>query len=65
MSARDELLDSLLAERYDNRWWKTPPVDDQADDDLTIARRRRHMAADYDQLNALERTAGERPESGA
>lgn len=43
---RDELLQALLVERYDNRWWKTAePV--VTDDDLTCARRRREMAADF------------------
>ena len=25
MSAYDELMTALLVERYDNRWWKSPP----------------------------------------
>lgn len=52
MSARDELLEALMSERYNNTWWKTPPkvrvpasldsVEQAArDDDITTARRRR------------------------
>lgn len=56
MTARDELLDSLTAERYGHsRWWNVPPPRQQAseaavtwdDSEATCARRRRQMAADY------------------
>lgn len=44
---RDELLASLLAERYDNRWWTTnPPAID--DSEVATARRRRALADDFD-----------------
>lgn len=47
---RDELLEALLLERYDQTWWKTPepwtrrgePVAAK-DDDLTFARRKRQL----------------------
>ena len=53
---RDELLKALLVERYTNPWWKTPePV--AVDDDLTCARRRREMVADFDALDRPEREA--------
>lgn len=66
--SRDELLAALLVERYDHRWWTTPPHDpgsvgaltghgDQSDDDLTIARRRRELADDFEALNRPEREA--------
>ncbi len=65
---RDELLAALLVERYDNRWWTTPPHDpgsvgaltghsDQSDDDLTIARRRRELADDFAADDHRERGA--------
>lgn len=40
---RDELLDALTVERYDNTWWTTPTavVDDS---DIATARRRRALA---------------------
>lgn len=44
---RDELLASLLVERHTNPWWVTPPAVEAADDDLTCARRRRELAADF------------------
>lgn len=54
---RDELVAALTVERYDNRWWKTPESVVSTDDDLTCARRRREMVADFAAL--------ERPESEA
>ena len=51
MSARDDLLAALAAERYDNGWWTTPErPDEDADNDLATARRRRLLAADFEQL---------------
>lgn len=47
---RDELLDALLVERYTSPWWVTPPTIEAPDDDLTCARRRREMAADFKAL---------------
>ena len=47
---RDELLDALLVERYTSPWWVTPPTIQAPDDDLTCARRRREMAADFEAL---------------
>lgn len=44
---RDELLASLMVERYTSPWWVTPPTERAPDDDLTTARRRREMAADF------------------
>lgn len=44
---RDELLASLLVERYTSPWWVTAPTTQSPDDDLTCARRRREMAADF------------------
>lgn len=53
---REELLESLAVERMTNPWWTThspiAPVD--SDDDLTTARRRRLLAADYDTTHAKE-----------
>lgn len=46
-----ELLESLAVERMTNPWWTTPDPAQAPDDDLTCARRRREMAADF---NALE-----------
>ena len=48
MSARDELLDALTAERYDNRWWVTRNADETPDDEVTTARRRRLLAEDFE-----------------
>lgn len=53
---RDELLDALLVERYTNPWWITPETEVH-DDDLTCARRRREMAADFAALDQSERVA--------
>ena len=47
MTARDELLAALLVERYTSPWWVTAPTIEATDDDLTCARRRREMEADY------------------
>jgi hypothetical protein len=53
---KDELLRALLVERYDQTWWATPePV--ITDDDLTCARRRREMVADFEALDRPERAA--------
>lgn len=54
---RDELLEALMVERYDNRWWTTPEPTPAADDDLTCARRRREMADDFAALEHPERKA--------
>lgn len=52
---RDALLDSLLIERYGrNQWWTTPHTEAQVDDELTCARRRRELAADFDTYNEKE-----------
>lgn len=51
---RAELLAAVIAERADMRWWKTPePVLDEEDNDITTARRRRHLADDYDRLRKV------------
>lgn len=47
---RTELLATLLVERYTSPWWVTPPTTQAPDDDLTCARRRREMAADFEAL---------------
>jgi hypothetical protein len=53
---RAALLDALLVERYGrNHWWATPETTAQTDDDLTCARRRRELAADFDSQAAKER----------
>ena len=39
---REELLDALTAERYDNRWWTTKPTAAN-EDEVTCARRRREL----------------------
>jgi hypothetical protein len=58
MTARDDLLAALTAERYDNRWWTTPQdVDPAVDTDLSRARRRHLMSEDFDRLNTEEREA--------
>lgn len=54
---RDELVEALLVERYDNRWWVTPDPELAPDDDLTTARRRREMAADFEALERPEKEA--------
>lgn len=54
---RTELLEALSVERYDNRWWVTPATVQAPDDDLTTARRRREMAADFEALGDTERHA--------
>lgn len=54
---RDELLESLLVERMTNPWWTTPEPTPAPDDDLTCARRRREMAADFAALEQPERKA--------
>lgn len=59
MTARDELLDALLRERYNGGGWRPThtQAEIEADDELSAARRRRQMAEDYDRLNAAEREA--------
>jgi hypothetical protein len=63
MSARDELLAALTAERYDGRWWKTAarvevsadPVPTESivhDDELTTARRRRLLVEAHEALES-------------
>lgn len=42
-----DLVRALLVERYRNHWWKTTPDMPESDDDITCARRRREMAADF------------------
>lgn len=54
---RDELLEALLIERQTNPWWTTPPTELAPDDDLTCARRRREMVADFEALGEGERRA--------
>lgn len=55
---RDELLAALMAERYNGGGWRpTHTPDEQPDDELTAARRRRQLAEDYDWLSARERGA--------
>jgi hypothetical protein len=54
---RDELLDALMVERYTSPWWVTPPTIQAPDDDLTCARRRREMAADFEALDRPVREA--------
>lgn len=52
---RDELLAALMAERYDNRWWTDKRKADETasmdDSDMTTAKRRRQMAADFERHN--------------
>lgn len=58
MTARDELLAALTAERYNGGGWKTPPRTWNAelstaaltfnDDDVTRARRRREALAEWE-----------------
>lgn len=45
MSARDDLLDALTAERYDNRWWTARP-EVLVDDELTCRRRLAALVAE-------------------
>jgi len=51
VTARDDLLAALTAERYDNRWWSTDTARarraEPVDDELTTARRRRLLADEY------------------
>ena len=54
--SRAEVVEALIAERYGPApWWESPtpsprPTDapDLDDSEATCARRRRHMAADFD-----------------
>lgn len=58
VSARDDLIDRLVAEQHNGGGWR--PTHEQVeatDDDLTAARRRRQMAEDFERLNATERKA--------
>ena len=62
---KDELLESLLVERYDNRWWTTPerpakkptrpakrlPGDLMRDDEVICAKRRRDLLEAWDEHN--------------
>jgi len=48
---RDELLASLLVERYTNPWWATP-APEAADDDLAC---RRRLNAAVTESDAMER----------
>ena len=58
MSARDELLDRLVVERYNGGGWSTPPREWNGamstaaltfnDDDVTRARRRREALAEWE-----------------
>ena len=57
MTSRDDLLAALMVERFDNRWWTTAPTTQAPDDDLTCARRRREMVADFEALVEGERKA--------
>jgi hypothetical protein len=57
MTTRAELLEALAVERYTSPWWVTPPTVQAPDDDLTCARRRRELAADFDALSQPERKA--------
>lgn len=57
MTTRDELLASLLVERYTSPWWVTPPTTPTPDNDLTCARRRREMVADYGAYDEREKGA--------
>lgn len=57
MTSRDELLASLLVERYTSPWWVTPPTTPTPDNDLTCARRRREMVADYEAHDEREKGA--------
>lgn len=54
---RDELLEQLAVERLTNPWWRTPGEVEATDDDLTCARRRREMAADFARHHDHERKA--------
>ena len=54
---RDELLEALMVERYTSPWWTTPEPTPAPDDDLTCARRRREMVADFEALERPERKA--------
>jgi hypothetical protein len=53
---RAELLEALAVERYTNPWWTTPEAE-VIDDDLTCARRRREMVADFEALTQPEQRA--------
>lgn len=54
---RDELLEALLVERQTSPWWTTAATDLAPDDDLTTARRRHQMAADFEAHDHPERKA--------
>jgi hypothetical protein len=48
MTARDDFLAALTAERYDNRWWTgRPPTPPPSDDEVTCARRRKVLEDNY------------------
>lgn len=55
---KDELLEALLIERQDNRWWRHRPApvrpatweaEQFVDDEVTCARRRRELLAACDE----------------
>lgn len=48
MSALDDVIASLLAERYAGEWWPTERAGPQAPDELAGARRRRELAAEVE-----------------
>lgn len=48
MSALDDVIASLLAERYAGEWWPTERAEPQAPDELAGARRRRELAEEVD-----------------
>lgn len=51
MTARDDLLDALLAERYNGGGWATPVHVDHEDNELSAAVRRKLMAEDFERAN--------------
>ena len=51
MSAYDDLLEDLLVERYDHRWWQHPSLRDNA---TVCAQRRRQMDAAFRAAEAAD-----------
>lgn len=37
----DELVEALTVERYDHRWWRTPPPQVEVPEPAVVAERRR------------------------
>jgi hypothetical protein len=52
---RDELLAALTAERFNNRWWKTPEVEPEPDDPERCRWRRELAEREHDKYERKTR----------